>query len=51
MASDVEVLREQLKAVTAKLKASADEFEPATLEPNESMLLYRILTEHMGLRV
>ncbi len=46
MAFDIQAeLREQLQDVTAKLKASADEFEPASLEPNQSMLLFRIITE------
>jgi hypothetical protein len=43
--SDVREAQDQIKAVVAKLKKSADDFEPVTLEPNEAMWAFRIITE------
>jgi len=54
--SDIKHLQETVNVVLDKLKTSADHGpsenpdEFAKLSPSESMLTYRLLTEHLGVR-
>jgi hypothetical protein len=46
----VDHMAAQVQIVLGKLKTAADDFENATLEPSEAMLLFRIMTEGAGIQ-